>query len=178
MAATDLFGDEFAPLETTATRTVTLPVSNYRADPRRHHVNKMSKTPRILVDLTGSTADDHLIIAKMQSSDHIHSIKVTGTGGGANLAANLGLWLVGPSGALGTVVDDDLFASAMVIAGADQGEAFTEAALVNGDRAKPLWELLGLTADTFLQYYLVWDVTTALITADESILTEIEYTAG
>lgn len=175
----DMFSNAFAPLETTATQTVNLPVPGYRTNAQLHHSMETTKRPRILCDLTGSEADDKYVMAKMKSSDHISSLRVSGKGGGASLAADLGVYLVGDiTGAVGTVVDVDLFASAAVLAAAARLDVFKEAALVDADRGLPIWELLGLSADPLLEYYIAFTVTTALITADETVLLEIIYNAG
>lgn len=172
----NMYSDAFATLETAATQTVNLPEPGYRAASQRHHADVKLKNPKILIDLTGSEADDKFVMAKFKSGDCIGEIFYSDDAAGANLAGDLGLYLIGPSGDVGTVVDVDLYASAVAMDGATRTEVFTEASLTQMSRWLPIWETLGLSADPFLNYYLAFTVTTALITTDKLAMLEIKYT--
>ncbi len=179
--ALNLFSDSFAPLETTATRTITVPDSNHRADVHRHHARVGLKAPKINIanSVKGSTAGDVLVMERFKSADCIGEIFYSDDGLGASIAGDLGCYLVNVDRDVGAAVDGaDQFADTLDMDAAVRLEAFTNNALVDVDRWKPLWELLGFTADTYTDYYLAFTLTSALTSSDKVAMLEIAYTEG
>lgn len=147
-------------------------LNNGRVDGGRvHHARGVAAAAN------GDSVGSKLIFCSLPSNAVPVSARVTSPDIGTTTAANLGLYRTTADG--GAVVDADFFASALSLSGGalTKSEALFESGVVtiaNGE--KPLWELLGLTADPQVMYDVVATLTGAADAAG-SILVEIDYTA-
>ena len=76
-------------------------------------------------------------------------------------AINIGVWKTEGNG--GTVVDADLFASALALTGGpfnNSDQTFESGEFTYAECALPLWEVLGLTADPNVEYDICCEVST------------------
>lgn len=162
-----------------------LPTRPHMASAGIAGARKRYKKCRILVTTAvTAVAPDQLRLMQFKSGDRIHAIKVSDAGASTVTAADLGLYKSGNAHD-GAVIDADLFASALSLnGGGSQVEALTEAGTITDeDRGKTLWEMAALgagsyTEDPFEDWDLTFTVTGAVTTATETILVEVEYTAG
>jgi hypothetical protein len=91
-------------------------------------------------------------------------------------AVDIGVYQTAANG--GAVVDADLFASALALTGGPfenvdvtyESDEFTAA-----ESVKPLWEVLGLTADSQREYDIAWTITTTFNGADTSAVLKVRY---
>jgi len=138
--------------------------------------NKWYKRASIILDLapTAFTIADIARLMTFKPNDRIVEIFVSASGGTA-VAADLGIYLAG-SAHDGAVVDVDRFASAITLAGTvARTERLIESTnIVDTDRGKMLWELLGLSAqpDPWVEYELAFTATATLTTADALVNVE------
>lgn len=76
-------------------------------------------------------------------------------------AINIGVWQTADNGS--AVVDADLFASALDLTGGpfnNSDQTFESGEYTYAESAKPLWEVLGLSADSNREYDIVAEVST------------------
>lgn len=139
---------------------------------------------------TAATTDD-LVFGIFNSNARIKDIRyyMTDVGTATTGAMNVGLWLATRSNGAWTytVIDADLFASAVSIAAtiAYPGTSiFAESAVLNTvlDRGKKLWELADIGAATYptdpgYMFAIIGEVSTAVDQAID-LGVEIEYVAG
>jgi hypothetical protein len=132
---------------------------------------------------TGATIGQQVRMLKFLSSDRIYNMVVTANGGTAG-AANIGAYLSGANHD-GAVLDVDLFASALTIAGGvSRVDNFAEAGTLGGlQRGLQLWEQLVVggqtwTQDPKLEIDIVATITTAVTVSLLTLIFEVEYVAG
>ena len=118
-------------------------------------------------------------MGQFKSNDRIHKLVISCPDMGTAGDFDIGLYLTGVNHN-GLVVDDNLFADALDVnaAASDQVEVFTQAALDNFDRGKPLWELLGLSADPVVAYDMTITAVEATTATSAEVLLECWYNAG
>lgn len=103
------------------------------------------------------------------------SCRVSSPDIGTTTISDIGLYQTTANG--GAVVDADFFASALSLAGGalSKSEALFESTVIGVDEGeKPIWELLGLTADTKRDYDVVLTLTGAA-DATGTVLLELDY---
>lgn len=129
----------------------------------------------IVAMTNGDSAASKFLIAQVPSNAIISSAKLSVLAGGTTGAGDLGVYQTTANG--GAVVDADFFASAVsVVAALTKSEVIGESGVYNpADMEKPLWQALGLTADSARFYDIVLTLTTA-VDATKSLLGEVEYT--
>ncbi len=91
-------------------------------------------------------------------------------------AINIGIWQTSENG--GAVVDADLFASALALTGGpflNSDQTFESGEYTYAESAKPLWEVLGLSADSNREYDVVAQVSTTFDAADTTIALKVRY---
>lgn len=154
----------------------------FRAHVGITHARLRKKRAHIVIG-TAAQIGDEIRLGKFKSSDRIFDIRVTAAGATA-AAADIGLYRAG-SAHDGTVIDADLFASAIGLTAAARADGFTEATtLGNKDRGKMLWQLVNVgtpstfASDPMIEMDLVATVTTAFTVALDDIVVEIDYTSG
>jgi len=114
-----------------------------------------------------------------KSNDRIYELQISCPDMGSAGDFDIGLYLTG-SAHNGVVVDDNLFCDALDVnaAASSRVEAFTEAALDDFDRGKPLWELLGLSTDPVVEYDLTITAVEATTSTSAEVLLECYYNSG
>lgn len=150
-------------------------------------------TPKVLTDAAKSVGRAMVaksaatVSASQSSSDTIRLVRVPSnaridavllTTGDATTAGavNIGVWQTADNG--GTVVDADLFASALALTGGPflrSDQTFESGEYTYAECCKPLWEVLGLSADPGREYDIVAEVSTTFNGADTTIVLEVHY---
>jgi hypothetical protein len=132
---------------------------------------------RAIVAITsGDSSTSTYRLFEIPSNAVVVSVRVSSPDIGTTTAADIGIYQTTANG--GAVVDADHFASAVSLSGGaiSKSDVTHEAAvytLANGE--KPLWDALGLTADTLRGYDVVATLTGAA-DATGTALFEIDYT--
>ena len=93
-------------------------------------------------------------------------------------AINIGIWQTADNG--GAVVDADLFASALALTGGpfnNSDQTFESGEYTYAESCKPLWEVLGLSADPCREYDVVCEVSTTGNGMDTTIALEVRFTS-
>lgn len=89
---------------------------------------------------------------------------------------NIGIWQTADNG--GAVVDADLFASALALTGGpfyNSDQTYESGEYTFAESVKPLWEVLGLTADPNREYDVASEITTTFDAASVGILVKVHY---
>lgn len=135
-------------------------------------------TPKVFTDAAKSVgtlkeaSSAATVSATQASGDTVRMVRVPSNArisevllstGDATLAGaiNIGVWQTADNG--GAVVDADLFASALALTGGpfnNSDQTFESGEYTYAESAKPLWEVLGLTADPNREYDIVCEVST------------------
>lgn len=149
-------------------------ISNRAASPKVKSNSRICQGP--LVGTMGvcatSAADDigsKYTFFSLPSNARLFQLLLSTNGLGTTGAANIGLYQTTDNG--GAVVDADLFATAVALTAAlSNSDITTEAAGAGAsigvdDLEKPIWEILGLTADPKIDYDVVATLTTATVSA-------------
>jgi len=149
------------------------------ANPRYLNAGRITRAAvQTAVGLVGITNGDSVgskyIACSIPSNARVVSARLTAPDIGTTTAADFGLYRTTADG--GAVVDADAFKAAVVlnagaITKAEQlfGNIFTVA---NGE--KPVWQVLGLSADPGIEYDVVLTLTGAA-DASGSVLVEVDY---
>ncbi len=153
-------------------------VQGYRAPVGEASGRERYKRMYILTDQVFAI-NEVIRMGTFKSSDRINKLLISCPDMGTAGLFDIGLYLTGGSHN-GAVVDNNLFCDALDVkaAASSQVEAFTEAALDNFDRGKPLWQLLALTSDPGVSYDLCIDAFEATTNTSAEVLLEAWYTAG
>jgi hypothetical protein len=175
------FSEHFAPtagqVGTTAavSEVATLPTRPHMADAGIAGARLRYK--KAVIDLgLNFDIDDIARMMTMKSGDRIISLRLSGAGATAT-TGDIGLYQVGNAHD-GPVVDADLYAAAISMITVVRLEAYTEAALIDTDRGRQIWETLGLTENPFVEYDIAITCTASTTTAAGLYILECEYTAG
>lgn len=123
----------------------------------------------------GDSVGSIYAICRIRSQDYIDKIRLDCPDIGTTTAADIGLYAIASDGTVGTVVDVDHYASAVVLnAGALSNSDVTfEAAAAGGlitNAEKRVWECLGLSADPKLEYYVCLTLTGAADAAGTALV--------
>lgn len=121
--------------------------------------------------------DDTIRLVRVPSNARIDAVLLS-TGDATTAGAiNIGVWQTADNG--GAVVDVDLFASALALTGGPfnrSDQTFESGEYTHAESAKPLWEVLGLSADPCREYDIVAEVSTTGNGMDTTIVLEVHYT--
>lgn len=119
-------------------------------------------------------ANDVIRFLRVPTNARLLSIKGSIGSSATAGAINLGLY---NSGADGSVIDADLFASAQSItSGLNRTELLTESGELSvAEQAKPLWQAAGETEDPNGYYVIAATVSTAFVAADTSFTLDVTY---
>ena len=157
-------------------------ISNRAATPRvanePYNDARMKTTGVGIVEVTTSTdAADEIRFCRVRSNAVIKNVLVSSDAAITSGAMDIGIYRTDDDG--GAVVDADFFASALAVgSGLTLSNATHESAVYGiEDRDKPLWEALGLSADSQVWYDVVGTVTTEM-GAGGTICLEVEYVDG
>jgi len=110
----------------------------------------------IVAVTSGDSAASTYRFGQVPSNAVVRSIKLSAPDIGTTTTMDIGIYQTTQNG--GAVVDADFFASAVVLnAGAiNKSEVVNESGVYNvADMEKPLWQALGLTADSHRMYDIV-----------------------
>jgi hypothetical protein len=150
-------------------------------------------TPKVLTDASKSVGIARVaksaatVSASQSQNDTIRLVRVPSnaridavllTTGDASSAGNIniGVWQTAENG--GAVVDADLFASALALTGgpfARSDQTWESGEYTYAESCKPLWEVLGLSADPNREYDIVAEVSTTFNGADTTMALEVHY---
>lgn len=157
-------------------------ISNRAATPRvanePYNDARIKTTGVGIVEVTTSTdAADEIRFCRVRSNALIKNVLVSSDAAITSGAMDIGIYRTDDDG--GAVVDADFFASALAVgSGLTLSNATHESAVYGiEDRDKPLWEALGLSADSQVWYDVVGTVTTDM-GAGGTICLEVEYVDG
>jgi hypothetical protein len=151
------------------------------------------ETPKVLTDASKSVGIARVaksaatVSASQSQNDTIRLVRVPSnaridavllTTGDASSAGNIniGVWQTAENG--GAVVDADLFASALALTGgpfARSDQTWESGEYTYAESCKPLWEVLGLSADPNREYDIVAEVSTTFNGADTTMALEVHY---
>jgi hypothetical protein len=123
----------------------------------------------------GDSVASKFIVCSVPSRAVMKSVQVSSPDIGTTTAADVGLYRTTQDG--GAVVDADFFASALSLSGGAlaQSEVRFESGVVTiANIEKPIWEILGLSADPCVDYDVVLTLTGAADAAGTGLL-EVEY---
>ena len=114
-------------------------------------------------------------LCRVPSNAVVNAVIVDCDAQGGSGALDIGLYATARDG--GAVVDADLFASALAVATALSSSNVTHESGVYdiADIGKPLWEVLGLTADPMVDYDVAATITTAVGTGVATFSLRVEY---
>lgn len=120
----------------------------------------------VIEGANGDSANSKYFFGTIPSNARMIALYLSCDGAGTNSAMDIGLYQTTANG--GAVVDADCFASAQAL-----GTALTHSNVMHEsgvlgieDLEKPIWEVLGLTADPKVDYDVIGTVTTALDAGD------------
>ncbi len=91
-------------------------------------------------------------------------------------AVDIGVYQTSENG--GAVVDADLFASALALTGGpfnNSDQTYESGEYTYAESVKPLWEVLGLTADSKRDYDIAWTITTTFDAVGTSAVLKVRY---
>jgi len=119
---------------------------------------------------------DTVRFVRVPSNARIDAVLLT-TGDATTAGAiNIGVWQTVENG--GAVVDADLFASALALTGgpfARSDQTFESGEYTYAESCLPLWQVLGLTADSNREYDIVAEVSTTGNGMGTVIALEVQY---
>lgn len=149
-------------------------ITNRDASPRVKSNSRISRGALLCsMGVCATTAADDIgskyKLCSVPSNARVLALLLSCTSLGTAGAADIGLYRTTDDG--GAVVDADFFASAVALTSAlSNSDVTTEANGANAsigkdDMEKPLWEILGLSADPRIDYDVVATVTTATVDA-------------
>lgn len=157
-------------------------ISNRAATPRvanePYNDARIKTTGVGIVEVTTSTdAADEIRFCRVRSNALIKNVLVSSDAAITSGAMDIGIYRTDDDG--GAVVDADFFASALAVgSGLTRSSAVHESGIYGiEDQDKPLWEALGLSADSQVWYDVVGTVTTEM-GAGGTICLEVEYVDG
>lgn len=119
---------------------------------------------------------DTIRLVRVPSNARIDAVLLS-TGDATTAGAiNIGVWQTADNG--GAVVDADLFASALALTGGPfnrSDQTWESGEYTHAESCKPLWEVLGLSADSNRDYDIVAEVSTTGNGMDTTIALEVHY---
>jgi hypothetical protein len=162
--------------QTTQGGAVTAAATGHRASASVSHGRKRSKVASFLLPIPVTA--DRLYLFKIRSGDTPTAFLIQNFDLGTDCPGTIGLEKED-----GTVVDADFFIADVVLETARtiptaiiQAVALTDA--THGDLGKPIWKLLGLSANPFLTYNVILVVGTVSSGAAGGVFFELQYNAG
>lgn len=143
------------------------PIGNIEATPKVFNNSNVEgghlRSSVAIVEASASaSATSTYMMVKVPSNARIRDVIFSSDAMGATGAVDVGIYQTEENG--GAVVDADHFASAVANTSAVTNSNVTHESGVNGieDKAKPLWEALGLSADPKRDYYVGLTATAVL----------------
>lgn len=121
-------------------------------------------------------AGDTIRMVRVPSNARVDSVLISTADATTAGAVNIGVWQTADNG--GAVVDADLFASALALTGGPfnrSDQTFESGEYTYAEAALPLWQVLGLTADSNREYDIVCEVSTTGNGMGTQITLEVQY---
>lgn len=119
---------------------------------------------------------DVIRLVRVPSNARIDAVLLTTADATTAGNINIGVWQTTGNG--GAVVDADLFASALALTGGPflrSDQTWESGEYTYAESCKPLWEVLGLTADPCREYDIVAEVSTTFDAAGTTMVLEVQY---
>lgn len=121
-------------------------------------------------------ANDTVRMVRVPSNARIDQVLLSTGDATTGGAINIGIWQTEENG--GAVVDADLFASALALTGGpfnNSDQTFESGEYTYAECVKPLWDVLGLSADPGREYDVVCQVSTTGNGMDTTIVLEVRF---
>jgi len=122
------------------------------------------------------SSGDTIRLVRVPSNARIDAVLLT-TGDATTAGAiNIGVWQTADNG--GAVVDADLFASALALTGGpftNSDQTWESGEYTYAESCLPLWQVLGLTADSNREYDIVAEVSTTGNGMGTTMALEVRY---
>lgn len=155
-------------------------ISNATANPTTFNTPPRSpgRLVRVQEVITSAADDDATSVYRffrVKSSDIVASVQISCADATTAGALNVGLYAISENG--GAVVDADLFASAFALTNGPYSNVditFESGEYTHAEAQKPLWEVLGLSADPCTEYDVAAVVSTTFNGGPTSILLAAE----
>jgi hypothetical protein len=145
------------------------PASGPKVREPSHRMGGVLKESCSNVVVTATQADtDNLIGCPVPSNARVSQVLLSYADATTGGAIDVGVWKRNSADDDWEAVDDDLFASAMVITDGPQWNkdiTNESAEYTAAEQEKPLWEVLGLSADPCITYWIGSDITTTFADA-------------
>lgn len=128
--------------------------------------------------LAAQAANDTVRLVRVPSNARISQVLLSCADATTGGAINIGIWQTVENG--GAVVDADLFASAVDLTGGPMEHldvTFESDEYTYAESAKPLWEVLGLSADPNREYDVVAEVSTTFNGGPTALALKVRYVA-
>jgi hypothetical protein len=122
--------------------------------------------------------NDTVRLVRVPSNARISQVLFSAADASTAGAINVGIWQTAENG--GAVVDADLFASALDLTGGpfeNSDITFESDEYTYAESAKPLWEVLGLSADSNRDYDVVAEVSTTFNGGPTTLALKVRYVA-
>jgi hypothetical protein len=122
------------------------------------------------------SANDTIRLVRVPSNARIDAVLLSTGDASTGGAINIGVWKTVANG--GTVVDADLFASALALTGGPfsrSDQTWESGEYTYAESCLPLWEVLGLTADPGCDYDIVAEISTVFNGAATTMALEVQY---
>lgn len=122
------------------------------------------------------SSGDVVCLVRVPSNARIDQVLLSTADATTAGAINIGVWQTADNGS--TVVDADLFASALVLTGGpfnNSDQTFESGEYTYAEACKPLWEVLGLSVDPAREYDIVAQVSTTFDAAGTTIALQVNY---
>lgn len=122
------------------------------------------------------SSGDTVRMVRVPSNARIDAVLLSTADATTAGAVNIGVWQTADNGS--TVVDADLFASALALTGGPfnrSDQTFESGEYTYAEACKPLWEVLGLSADPQREYDIVCEVSTTGNGMGTSLMLEVHY---
>lgn len=123
-------------------------------------------------------ANDTVRLVRVPSNARISQVLLSCADASTAGAVNIGVYQTAENG--GAVVDADLFASAVDLSGGPMQNldcTFESGEYTYAESALPLWEVLGLTADSNREYDIVAQVSTTFNGGPTTLALKVRYVA-
>jgi hypothetical protein len=123
-------------------------------------------------------SSDTIRMVRVPSNARIDAVLLTTADATTGGAINIGVWQTAENG--GAVVDADLFASALALTGGPftrSDQTWESGEYTYAESCLPLWQVLGLTADSNREYDIVLEVSTTGNGLGTTIVLEVLYVA-
>lgn len=121
-------------------------------------------------------SSDVIRLVRVPSNARVDAVLLSTGDATTGGAINIGVWQTAGNG--GTVVDADLFASALALTGGPfnrSDQTWESGEYTYAESCLPLWQVLGLTSDPNREYDIAAEVSTVFNGAGTTMVLEVHY---